>query len=429
MNLRFLPAGNPAFWLISAPFFLLLFLLSIFSVSLIVEKLLLLRRWRCRNRGLPALAGRLLQQGELQQLGHLLAVEIGAEAILLRSSFDFIRHEVEGRPNGLRNLRLDPLPVSVRSATKDGGSAEDAHPAWVLPPASRTEMQNRLERLGYAVETCIAKLGMRLEKHCNLFHLIANIATLLGLLGTVSGMIYAFWSGALEGGNRLSGGIAQALLTTAGGLIVAIPAIAAQHLFLNAANWRVYGLEQLGDEILRMEQKRLEIWMEHTRRTETMHSLQTAPSATGAMAQAQGKPVLPIKKEPKKDFPKELVQEPAKHNTNLPREGAEAVRQNPDSAAAPQPSQGPQCSQHPQPTKPLREGSLSQKEHMNFVVRLAQMERQHQEQQQHPAENLAPKVRARKKPAPSRSVPHKMARKMTNMGQASGASDASSEKP
>ena len=253
MDLRFLPAGNPAFWLISAPFFLLLFLLSIFSVSLIVEKLLLLRRWRCRNKRLPALASRLLQQGGLKQLGHLLALESGPEAILLRSSFDFIRHELEGR----LKEQLEPIPINEN----DLGPANAVNAEAVLPPASRAEIQNRLERLEYWVESCIAKLGLQLEKHCNLFHLIANVATLLGLLGTVTGMIYAFWSGALEGGNRLSGGIAQALLTTAGGLIVAIPAIAAQHLFLNAANWRTYGLEQLGEEILHMEQRRLEAWM------------------------------------------------------------------------------------------------------------------------------------------------------------------------
>ena len=61
--------------------------------------------------------------------------------------------------------------------------------------------------------------------------LIANLSPLLGLLGTVLGMIQAFQK--LESaGNQvdpalLSGGIWQALLTTAVGLIVAIPALIA----------------------------------------------------------------------------------------------------------------------------------------------------------------------------------------------------------
>ena len=60
---------------------------------------------------------------------------------------------------------------------------------------------------------------------------ISNIAPLLGLLGTVIGMINAF-SKLEEAGSRvdpaiLAGGIWEALLTTAFGLIVAIPALAA----------------------------------------------------------------------------------------------------------------------------------------------------------------------------------------------------------
>ena len=61
--------------------------------------------------------------------------------------------------------------------------------------------------------------------------MISNIAPLLGLLGTVIGMITAF-SKLEESGSRvdpaiLAGGIWEALLTTAFGLIVAIPALAA----------------------------------------------------------------------------------------------------------------------------------------------------------------------------------------------------------
>lgn len=62
---------------------------------------------------------------------------------------------------------------------------------------------------------------------------IGNLAPLLGLLGTVLGMIEAFQklqtAGSQVDPSILSGGIWEALLTTAAGLIVAIPAVAALH--------------------------------------------------------------------------------------------------------------------------------------------------------------------------------------------------------
>jgi biopolymer transport protein ExbB len=67
-----------------------------------------------------------------------------------------------------------------------------------------------------------------LERFLNTLGTIAGITPLLGLLGTVTGIIKAF-NAIQEGGigdpRALSGGIAEALITTAAGLIVAIPAL------------------------------------------------------------------------------------------------------------------------------------------------------------------------------------------------------------
>jgi biopolymer transport protein ExbB len=73
-----------------------------------------------------------------------------------------------------------------------------------------------------------------LERFLNPLGTIAAITPLLGLLGTVSGMIRAFTAITAQGvGNPtvLAGGIAEALITTAAGLTVAIPSlIAYRHL-------------------------------------------------------------------------------------------------------------------------------------------------------------------------------------------------------
>ncbi|WP_078119918.1 MotA/TolQ/ExbB proton channel family protein [Thiosocius teredinicola] len=67
-----------------------------------------------------------------------------------------------------------------------------------------------------------------LERYLNTLGTIANISPLLGLLGTVVGMIKVFAEISARGvgdPNLLSGGISQALITTAAGLSVAIPAV------------------------------------------------------------------------------------------------------------------------------------------------------------------------------------------------------------
>ena len=73
------------------------------------------------------------------------------------------------------------------------------------------------------------------EKRLKTLSVISNIATLLGLLGTVTGMIQTFIQIEASGGSAdvtvLAGGIWEALLTTAAGLSVAIPAIVFYHYF------------------------------------------------------------------------------------------------------------------------------------------------------------------------------------------------------
>ncbi len=69
-----------------------------------------------------------------------------------------------------------------------------------------------------------------LDRFLNTLGTIAGVAPLLGLLGTVTGIIKAFnviYSGGLGDPRALSGGISEALLTTAFGLMVAIPAYVA----------------------------------------------------------------------------------------------------------------------------------------------------------------------------------------------------------
>jgi biopolymer transport protein ExbB len=86
-----------------------------------------------------------------------------------------------------------------------------------------------------------------LERYTNLLGTIANISPLLGLLGTVTGMIKVFAVIAFEGVGHpraLAGGISEALITTAAGLVVAIPALVFYNYFLTKSESLIVELEK-----------------------------------------------------------------------------------------------------------------------------------------------------------------------------------------
>ncbi len=97
--------------------------------------------------------------------------------------------------------------------------------------------------------------------HIRLLELVAMISPLLGLLGTVLGMIQSFRELELAEGSAnaalLAGGIWQALLTTAAGLVVAIPAAAAAALLSARAEAAARDVEQaIGAVLVRAEAAR-----------------------------------------------------------------------------------------------------------------------------------------------------------------------------
>lgn len=93
-----------------------------------------------------------------------------------------------------------------------------------------------------------------LEQRLNWLAIIGNIAPLLGLLGTVTGMIKVFMGIQNMQGqvnpSALAGGIWEALITTAAGLIVAIPTIIAYHYFEDRIDDITGALKELISDIL-----------------------------------------------------------------------------------------------------------------------------------------------------------------------------------
>lgn len=106
-----------------------------------------------------------------------------------------------------------------------------------------------------AMEEAITQVNHDLERYLTALGIIASIAPLLGLLGTVVGMIDVFNSLMLEGAgnaNVLAGGISTALITTAAGLSVAIPALMFHRFFLRRVDEIVVDVETESSKLVDM---------------------------------------------------------------------------------------------------------------------------------------------------------------------------------
>lgn len=128
--------------------------------------------------------------------------------------------------NGIK--RLNPLPPLVATAMKD-----------TLGGFSETQQRENIARLAH-------RALQPFESPLKIIEVIAALAPLLGLLGTVMGMMEAFSAMASTEGrasaSQLSGGIYQALMTTAAGLVIAIPMAA-------MAAWMEFRLRRLSTQM------------------------------------------------------------------------------------------------------------------------------------------------------------------------------------
>ena len=97
----------------------------------------------------------------------------------------------------------------------------------------------------------------RIEKNLPLLATIAHISPLLGLLGTVTGMVRCFQVIQVKAAavypispGDLAGGIWEALLTTVAGLLVAIPAFVAYNYLVNRINQFILEMEKASTELV-----------------------------------------------------------------------------------------------------------------------------------------------------------------------------------
>ena len=168
----------------------------------------------------------------------------------------------------LQHARVLPPHVTaqawawVKNNELDSKNLQALHqssPLGQLLAAGLAHRFNTRDVLKESIEDAGRHVVHELERYLNTVGTIAGISPLLGLLGTVSGMIRSFTAITSEGvGNPtvLAGGISEALITTAAGLIVAIPALIA-YRYLRGR------IDSLVIEMEKESMKFLEVLLQH----------------------------------------------------------------------------------------------------------------------------------------------------------------------
>src|SRR5690554_3637172 len=167
----------------------------------------------------------------------------------------------------IRRAKTDPESITQR--VRDYVQAGDVRGAMGFcesqdKPITRI-LRHGLERLGRPIaeiQDSVQAQGkheaFELERRTDLLASIAGIAPMLGFLGTVTGMIRAFQEiQSLQGNvnpSVLAGGIWEALITTAAGLIVGILAFGFYNFLLGKINRFIFELENTSADFLDMLQ-------------------------------------------------------------------------------------------------------------------------------------------------------------------------------
>jgi len=184
----------------------------------------------------------------------LIALIIFLERLLLYHRSQIHAMDFAG---GVRNaLRRGNVPEAVAICNETAGPVAQVVKTIVtlhhLPIAEIRE----------AVQDAGRSEVARMEKRLVVLATIAQVAPLVGFLGTVMGMIQMFreiQDKVLPSPGQLAGGVWVALLTTAAGLVVAVPAYVGYNYLVSRVQQLVFDMEKAANEVLNHLSRRDEI--------------------------------------------------------------------------------------------------------------------------------------------------------------------------
>jgi biopolymer transport protein ExbB len=194
----------------------------------------------------------------------ILFVSIIALAVFLeRAAFLYYRMNMN-MDQALKRVLVPLQNENFRGAIEECTKLH-SHPLGSILKAGLLKADRKDQEIERAMEEKIIGEIPKVKARINLLTLFANIATLLGLLGTIMGLITAFQSvgnaDATMKQEILARGISMAMLTTAGGLIVAIPCLGGYYLLNNRGEYLIDKIEEkalgLANALSAMKQKRL----------------------------------------------------------------------------------------------------------------------------------------------------------------------------
>jgi biopolymer transport protein ExbB len=182
----------------------------------------------------------------------LLLVGLTALAIFIERALFLHRGQIRSTEflNGIKNLLQKGRLMEALTLCE-----ETPGPVAAVVKAGLRHAGDNEAGMRFAIqEAALVELPV-LERRISSLAAIAQIAPLLGLLGTVLGMIKTFWL-FNQGGNYaqpavLAGGMWEALLTAAAGLAIAIPVHLARHFLNGRVRALVHDMEWVGNELMR----------------------------------------------------------------------------------------------------------------------------------------------------------------------------------
>jgi biopolymer transport protein ExbB len=187
----------------------------------------------------------------LENGGVFMYVILGVSLIALalfceRSSFLFLRLKLN-MDKAFKRIMMPLERANYRGALEECSRIE-THPMGRILKAGLMKSDRKDKDIERAMEEKILMEIPKIRARVNYLPLFANISTLLGLLGTIMGLITAFQS--VSNANEamkqevLAQGISMAMLTTAAGLVVAIPCLAGYYLLTNRSDFFIDQFEE-----------------------------------------------------------------------------------------------------------------------------------------------------------------------------------------
>ncbi len=180
----------------------------------------------------------------------LLMASITALALILERFWYFTRNRFDPT-KGLLELRRTLTQSGVESAKE--WSQKQNNPLGRLFTVALDNISLSADELSDLLYSLILEERIRYERLLGGMGTLANAATLLGLLGTVTGLISAFGNIAATGSGGpavVSKGIAEALLTTAFGLFIGIPVLFFYNYFSKKAADLTMSLESVSERLI-----------------------------------------------------------------------------------------------------------------------------------------------------------------------------------